>query len=302
MKNESQTKVKLKIHAESIRINILVHTIFLFLSVLFLCIFCVKTYKSRNALQLHAGYLAILSCSTWYANLVKALRLYILLFGRKFTATAYAMQYIKTAFVSLLLPMKTGELYKGYCMGQMVGSMSDGYAVILLDRFLDTLALVSVVFASVIFWRTKLASVYIIFAAFLILLMIAYGMFQPLYQYWNHFLIFHKNSEHALAGLAFLEACRHSFAGIRRLVRGRFAVLYLISVSAWAVEIAVIFAGSPNRDSDWLSNYLTNLLSGTFQPDTSVYLGACLVCLFVFRILLFFKMHIGRKNESDCSL
>lgn len=302
LKNKNKTKANIQIFIESGRINILLHMTFLLLSVLFFCNFCVKTYNSRNALPLYERYLAALCVSTLYANLVKALRLYILLFGRNFTVAAYGLQYIKTAFVSLLLPLKTGELYRGYCMGQMIGSIADGYAVVLLDRFVDTLALVTVVFAAVIFWQIKLAAIYIVFASFLILLMIAYGMFQPLYQYWNHFLIFHKSSENVLFCLAVLEACRHSFEGIKRLVRGRFAALYVLSVSAWAAEIAVLSTQRAFRGTAWLSSYLTNLLSGIFQPDTAVYLSACLACLIGFRIALFFYMHMGRNNENNCSL
>ena len=80
-----------------------------------------------------------------FVHAIKALRLYIVLFGNKFSFRKYLGQYIKTAAVNLLLPFKCGEIYRGLCIGELIGTYAEGYIIVIFDRFVDTLALITMV-------------------------------------------------------------------------------------------------------------------------------------------------------------
>ena len=53
--------------------------------------------------------------------------------------------YCKVTPVSIILPFKMGELYRMYCYGRQSGIVLRSVVIILLDRFMDTAALVTVI-------------------------------------------------------------------------------------------------------------------------------------------------------------
>ena len=75
---------------------------------------------------------------------IKAFRLYLELLDRKLPFGLFLRQYCKITPVSMILPLKAGDLFRCYCYGYYIGDWMYGIAVILLDRFVDTAALITV--------------------------------------------------------------------------------------------------------------------------------------------------------------
>ena len=75
---------------------------------------------------------------------IKAFRLYLELLDRKLPVGLFLRQYCKITPVSMILPLKAGDLFRCYCYGYYIDDWMYGIAVILLDRFVDTAALITV--------------------------------------------------------------------------------------------------------------------------------------------------------------
>lgn len=225
---------------------------------------------------------------------IKALRLYIILFGNRFSLEEYLKVYVKTAAVNLLLPFKCGEIYRGLCVGGLIGGYAEGYIVVIFDRFVDTLALITIVAAAGVLSGFEITLTYLLLACFLLLMIVIYCLFMPLYEYWNRFLIFKKKSEHTLKGLQFLSICKNTFIHINEMVKGRFIILYLLSLTAWGGEVGYFLFLTNVTNEMAMSTYLSDVLAGTLNANNAIYM---IVCLVVFLICggVFASVKICRK-------
>lgn len=232
-----------------------------------------------------------------FVHVIKALRLYVILFGSKFSLEEYLEEYIKTAAVNLLLPFKCGEIYRGLCMGHLVGEYAEGYIVIIFDRFIDTLALITMIAGAGMVSNFEITFTYFVLASFLFLMIVIYCLFMPLYEYWNHFLIFMKESEYTLKGLRFLNTCKNAFYYIDGMVRGRFFILYLLSLAAWGIEVGYFVLLTNESDQMEISEYLSDALAGTLNASNSIYMVVCLT-VFLYCGLLLISLKVWRKAEK----
>lgn len=285
---------------EGNKINYIIDSVIFVITLFFCCMFCSQLSKSRIIQKLDISHAAAALALALCVHTLKGLRLYILMFGKTYTFRTYLKLYVKTAFVNIMIPLKAGELYRGYCIGRLAGSAADGYIIVLFDRFVDTLALISAAAVSAVCGKLRVTVIYSIFAAVLLLLIFSYILFRPLYQYWNHFLIFKKSSTHTLAALEILEVCNASFENISAFVKGRFAVLYVISLFAWAAEIWGYFLRPDNFSPAGLGVYLENILKGAWEEYNLFY---ALACFSVFAICLALEFMTRRKSGgSACSI
>lgn len=244
------------------------------------------------------GYFISIFFVALSVHLIKALRLYIILFERRFKKLEYVHQYAKTAIVNLFLPFKSGEIYRGLCFGELIGSYAQGYIVVIFDRFVDTLALITIVVCWGLFVGFEITTTYIILLIFLLAMIIIYGMFEPLYRYWNHFLIFNKKSEHTLKGLNFLATCNKAFRQIRHVVKGRFILLYFLSLIAWGIEIGSICIAIHGVSKAGISTYLTGILTGKLNDSSLIYLIVCLLLFIIVEIMAFILMATKEKHNE----
>lgn len=265
-------------------------------------------YLKRGNIQLlleeyRITYFILILLVAFSVHIIKALRLYVILFERKFNKLKYVQQYAKTAIVNLFLPFKSGEIYRGLCFGNMIGSYAQGYIIVVFDRFVDTLALITIVICCGLFVGFEITPVYIILLIFLLCMIVIYGMFIPLYRYWNHFLIFNKKSQHTLSGLQFLSTCYKAFLQINQVVRGRFVLLYLLSLIAWGIEIGSICIATHGVNKVRISTYLTGILTGELNDSSLIYSIVCLVLFIIVEIIVSILMDTKEKqNEKNCCL
>ncbi len=212
-----------------------------------------------------------------FVHMIKALRTYVLLFGNRSRMTGYIHLYARTTFVNLLLPYKIGEIYRGYRLGKFLSSPVQGYMVMLADRFVDTLALMTIVVASALTAGVEMTLSYGVFMLFLGLLILAYHAFPPLSQFWGHLLIYNKSSENTLRALRFLQMGEKAYLHIDRIFRGRFLILYLLSLLAWGIEIGGLLMIGEMFSSVRLGRYLSDVMAGHMNMDNLFYMLACLL-------------------------
>jgi uncharacterized protein (TIRG00374 family) len=281
------------------KIRSLWNVTYIIAAILSATIFVIEVFNRFNISNWIPAYLIIIFITAISVHMMKALRLYIILFGNQFSLSCYIQRYIKTATLNLLLPFKTGEIYRGYCIGEMIGSYADGYIIVIFDRFVDTLALISIVLISTIIADFEISAVYAILTLFLIVIILIYILFLPLKDYWNNFLIFKKSSKNTLKGLHIIKTAENAYKNINDVVKGRFIILCFLSLVAWGLEIGSLFLVGQELEKTSLGIYLTDILKGTLNSNNIVYTICCFIFFVIVETGLVIVSKRRNKNETN---
>lgn len=278
-----------------VKLSWLIHSVVMVISVAFLWTVC-KQALDNAAIKAKISQIVGIIVTALIVNIIKALRMYVIMFGYKFSVWEFIRFYIVTAFVNITIPFKGGELYRGFYLGKLIGSFSEGYIMVIFDRFVDTLALITMVIGVNIFWGTDMGVIYLVLAGFLFIVLAAYLLFEPLYMYWNNYLVFNRSSKNTLKALHFLEVCHKTFGKISNIASGRFVILYIISLAAWIVEIASILLINSNSKQIFVSEHLKNILTGeTTQYNFFFILSSVLLFVVLGIASLFKRRENGEK-------
>ena len=150
-----------------------------------------------------AGYAMIAIALLVYG--IKALRLYFILLGQGISVTQFLKQYCKVIPVSVIFPYKLGEIFRIYCFGYQIQSYWNATVSVLLDRFVDTVALVCVVLAVTFYNGKAISGLIYLLLLFLAVVVLAYLVFPELYRYWKKYFLLRPASKRGIAMLELLE-------------------------------------------------------------------------------------------------
>ena len=199
-------------------------------------------------------------------HMVKAGRLYLALYESGLEFTTYLKIYCKVTPVSVVLPWKLGEFFRMYCYGTALGNGLKGMVIIILDRFMDTAALVTAVLLVRTLNGGTITSLVYMLLVFLLFVFLCYLAFPGLYKFWKRNLLREKATNNKLRVLKFLDSLNKIYREIESVAKGRGAILYFLSLIAWGVEIgSITLLNKLDKDiglSSTISDYLTSALSG----------------------------------------
>lgn len=237
------------------------------LLVLGLCfIIFFKNYNVQEILDDTALDLFIILASVAWVHILKAARLYFAIYGSKISLHRHLKTYSKVTPASILLPFKLGEFFRMYCYGTETGSAPKGILTILLDRFMDTLALLTMLTAVCLVSGSAFDPFVFALIVFLAGLLGAYFLFPGLSAYCKKFLLLIRATPKRLQALSFLEKLKVIYREITAISKGRGIILYFLSLFAWGVEIGAVllisFLKGEADPSDKISIYLRAALSG----------------------------------------
>ena len=85
--------------------------------------------------------IAVLVLAVAAVHSIKIFRLYFALYGKGVSSGQHLRQYCKTITVNMIIPLKMGDIFRAYCYGYKMQNYFGGAALIVFDRFTDTLAL-----------------------------------------------------------------------------------------------------------------------------------------------------------------
>ena len=234
-------------------------------------------------------------------HLLKAFRLYFALLGSGLGILKHLKQYCKAAIIRVILPFKTGEFFQMYCYGYNIKNFMRGAVIVLTDRFADTLALVTLLLFMPAFGERKLTGVYIIFAAFIMLIIFLYAAFPSIYKYWKNYLIKTRADAGTLAALKTLDYLNKLYKEMSDIITGKGIILYILSLCAWAVEIGCMFliykAENSNGAIGFVSTYLEAAMHGTGSVLLLRFIFISVVLMAVFYLILqLLTLKPGRKG------
>ena len=90
--------------------------------------------------------------------------------------------------------------------------------------------------------------------------------------------MFHRSSNNTLKALHFLEVCHKLYAKIREIIKGKFIILYVLSLIAWLVEMVSVMILSHGFTVKYISQYLKDILAGeTTQYNYFFIVGSILI-------------------------
>lgn len=265
-------------------------------------LFSVIYMEKRNLLLIENSLaMIILILTIIVVNALKGLRLYAALYGTNISLSEHMKQYCKTVPVSILIPLKAGDIFRAYCYGHRMQNYLKAFMIILLDRFVDTLALVTVTLFMILSGSEAVPVLVYLMLLFLVLLILCYYIFPGLYFYWNDYFIRAKASVRRNRFLKLMHRCNEIYMELSKLIKGRFLFLYSISAFAWGVEIGgmVCIRNILQQDVSMqgIIDYLHSALGMSDSMDLQRFVFFSVVLMIVFYLLLA-AMKIVRERRT----
>lgn len=230
---------------------------------------------------------------------IKFLRLYIILFGQNISLFVQLKQYCKVVPAIILFPYKSGELFRMYCYGYHMGNYIEGMVYIVFDRFVDTVALVTVM-VTINFLFVMTSSVLVnLLLFFIVCIFIFYNIFPPLYFFWNHYLINCTATKRRIKALFFLKKIYAAYLGIVKAVKGKFIILYVLSLTAWFIELGgVLILDRINTGEEQVESMQLYLLSALTGEDFMYMNYFSIVSIMILAVMYMFAL--GMSIIRDC--
>ncbi|MBR6258178.1 MAG: hypothetical protein IKR23_12535 [Lachnospiraceae bacterium] len=232
---------------------------------------------------------------------LKVCRLYLALYGSDMDRSVCMKLYCKVTPVSVVLPWKLGEFFRMYCFGTELGSILKGVVIILLDRFFDTMALVTMILLLWMIGGGVLPALVYGFLIFLALVLLIYFAFPGMYGVWKDYLLSSRATEHKLSLLKLLDAAYRIYSEIRTVLHGRGSLLYILSMLAWGAEIGSLYLmhGPEETPGDIVSRYLSAALGiGTSQELQRFVVITILLLIFAYAVLKVVEAAAGKRSKK----
>ena len=232
---------------------------------------------------------------------VKAGRLYLALYGSEISVLSYLKTYCKVTPVGLVFPYKLGEFFRMYCYGKQMGNILKGIIIILLDRFMDTMALVTMILFICFMEKGSILPFTYVLLLFLIFTILAYYVFPGVYDFWKKFFLKSKATERRLSVLRILDTLNRIYQEIKGVTKGRGMILYIMSLVAWIAEIgsiAVLNRLSREKDlNQMISGYLTSALSGEKTMELMRFIFVSVILMISTYVVIKMVEVMTRKRE-----
>ena len=234
-----------------------------------------------------AAAIFVLAISAVMVHGLKGLRLYFALYEKQLPAGLFIRQYCKVTPAVMILPFKTGDLFRAYCFGYHLRDYMAGVAVIMFDRFVDTVALITVMLAISLYLSVSFDSVFFFLFFALCVLGIVYFVCPGMCAYWKRYFMMQKATKGKLRLIRFISNVQREYLELQAVVNGKFLIAYLLSLLAWMVEIGGLYILSSlifKADRALIiKKYLDSGLTGTGSEYLGSFIGfSVLLLLFVY--------------------
>lgn len=236
-------------------------------------------------------------------HLSKMMRLYLILLESKIEFKRFVLTYLKTTLTNLIIPFKLGEIFRIYCFSRETKVFQIGLFGVLIDRFFDTITLLVILIPFELFITDRITLVTGFLTIFAALAVFVFIVFPGIYGYLNRYIIMNRTSKRSMTVLRGLEVAKTWYEHVKNLIKGRYALIVLLSCAAWVVEIGVLWCLARMRGISFtavaFSNYIASIfLSGRSELLLSyTMIGATIIAFvtIVGYVIYYVKRYIQRK-------
>ena len=208
-------------------------------------------------------------------HFIKLMRMYLIVMEQHIPFKRFLPAYLRTTFVNLIIPYKLGEIYRIAVFSRITEGINVGFFSVLVDRFFDTLALIIMLLPFILLSGKTVSVPVVLLTIFLLIILFAYIMFPSAYGYLNHYIITSRDSKNSMAALKGLEKVNEWYMYVKRLVSGRYGILFLFSLAAWAFELVVLVGLAAlfgaEFGADMFGDYISSILSANSIGISRVY-------------------------------
>jgi hypothetical protein len=197
--------------------------------------------------------LGIYLCS----HILRVSRLYIIFIEKKVPFLNLLKIYVITTWVNFLVPFKIGEIFRITEYSKMCDSFRMGFISIWVERFFDAGILLLIVLFTMLFTREKFLVLFCILLGFVVFTLFVYISFPISYKYTNQIILSKSQSAKGVLLLEFIENIRQFYLFSEKLIRGRYAIIFSVSLLIWGLESLVFY-------------YITKSLGTTFNLENMV--------------------------------
>ena len=241
----------------------------------------------------------IFICSVLFVHAIKALRLYIALYETEISKMEYLKIFCKVTPINIILPFKLGELFRIYCYGYIIKDWPKSTVIILLDRFMDTMALLTIL-ALVLLKDGELTLFVYMLILFSLFVFLLYKNFPNLYTYWKKYFLTSKADSEKIKALKYMEILNNIYKEIAKIIQGRGIILYILSIFAWFIEIInflwLIKINSFEKINNNISEYLFAALNLGQSKELSQFIVISIVILLTIYIIIKITELFNRKE------
>ncbi len=236
-------------------------------------------------------------------HLIKMMRMYLIVLDRKISFDRFVPAYLRTTLVNLIIPYKLGEIYRIGVFYRISQGFKTGFFSVLIDRFFDTLALVLILLPYQLFISKNVTIPTVALTVFVIVVLMAYRVFPPSYEFLNRYIITSKESRRSLMVLSALEHVNGWYEYARDLVTGRYGILLLFSLAAWILEIIVLAGffrifGHGFKVADF-GQYIESIVSGGSYDMKTLYTIASAVVIAVLTAIFTVRYLIVKEHKKE---
>lgn len=236
-------------------------------------------------------------------HFLKMSRLFFIMLEQKIPPAKFVQIYARTAFTNFLIPFKLGEIYRFYCLSDAIKNPQIGFLSVVIDRFFDTCALLFMLIPLELTYTGTFSIITVLLVIFLIICVMVFAAFPPLYNYLNRFLILNTKSKGSARALSMLEDLQRWYLYIRSLLKGRVMIIILLSGLAWLVEyFALVILAKAMGTVFVLKDFITYIHSIFYLdvvPLSSVYIIASAIILGAVAILFFVIMRVKKEDKRN---
>lgn len=215
--------------------------------------------------------------------------------------TTYMKIYCKVTPVSIVIPWKLGEIFRMYCYGKALGDGLRSMVIIILDRFMDTIALVTAILLVRTFNGGTIASLVYILLIFLLFVLLCYLGFPGLYKFWKKNLLREKATNNKIRVLKFLDALNKIYKEIENVAKGRGAILYFLSLIAWGTEIGSLTLLNELNKGGELNTVISDYLASALNGGQSNELKQFVLMSIIFMVSIYFVLKVGDMLRKEGS-
>lgn len=230
---------------------------------------------------------------------IKAVRFYFVIQGDYLIKGAdYVKQYSKTIFISTIIPLKLGELFRIYCYGYSMNSYFRAFLFVLIDRFFDTLALITILV--IVSFLGPLEHIWLmeILLAFVFATLIIYMVSPKICNYWKKYLICKPANKRTIKWLSGIEIFNSFYRSISSILKGKGMIVYVLSILAWIVEIGGAYLFNIVNKKDINIKLMQDYLIATIGIGNCVNLTWFVVATVILLFVVYLIMHFVCKRRE----
>ena len=233
-------------------------------------------------------------------HVARFIRMYFILLEDLIRPTRFLQLYVKTTFVSTLIPFKIGELFKMYCYGVETQSAMKGVMAVAIEKFFDAMVL-CIFMVPYALSEGALTPLLVILLLFAVLMIVFYFSFGGTYKYLNSFLVCRGGGRKTIVFLRVLEGIKRAYDGAKRTLSGRFVLLLFLSVLAWGLEgllLSVLNSGNL-FDFGAATSYVSDAFFGVNNASFEQYVYLCAIVFFLIMIIIYGRKYLIKRRRDD---